>query len=141
MTDTDYVSYPLALALKKAGFDEPCNYGYSVKLRLESEVSFGEPKMVHSKDPKNYNDNRKGIEKGLQFCSAVPLWQAQKWLREKKNLSVEPYANIVAGFNYGIADLSSFAEEKGGSVGFNSYEQALSAGIEAALELIEKKGE
>lgn len=83
MNNEDYVSYELALKLKACGFDEPCDYGYSVKMRLEPEVSFGKPKTVHSKDPKNYNDNRKGIEKGLSFCSAPTLWQAQKWLREK----------------------------------------------------------
>lgn len=142
--EEDYVSYELAVALKAAGFDELCNYGYSVKMRLEPEVSFGEPKIVHSKDPKNYNDNRKGIEKGLSFCSAVPLWQAQKWLREKKHLSVEPYANIVANFNYNIADLESFADYKGHyegqGIGYESYECALAAGLFAALELI-KNGE
>ena len=63
MNPEDYVSYSLALALKKHGFDEPCHYGYSVKMRLEPEISFGEPKMVHGKTPKNYNDNRKGIAK------------------------------------------------------------------------------
>lgn len=140
MNDEDYVSYELALKLKACGFDEPCDYGYSVKMRLEPEVSFGEPKMVHSKAPKNYNDNRKGIEKGLSFCSAPLLYQAQKWLREKKHLSVEPYANIVANFNYNIADLESFADYKGQGIGYESYERALVAGISASLELI-KKGE
>lgn len=90
--ENDYCDYKLSLALKACGFDEPCNYGYSVKMRLEPEVSSGEPKMVHSKDPKNYNDNRKGIEKGLSFCSAVPLWHAQKWLREKKSIAI----NVIA---------------------------------------------
>lgn len=29
MTTEDYVSYPIALALKKAGFDEPCDHCYA----------------------------------------------------------------------------------------------------------------
>ncbi len=29
MNPEDYVSYPLALALKKAGFDEPCDHCYA----------------------------------------------------------------------------------------------------------------
>lgn len=86
MGANDYCSYELSLALKAVGFNVPCNYGYSVKMRLEPEVSFGEPKMVHSKDQKNYNDNRKGIEKGLSFCSVTTLWHAQKWLREVKGI-------------------------------------------------------
>jgi len=96
MNPEDYVSYPLALALKKAGFDEPCHYGYSVKMRLEPEISFGEPKMAHSKAPKNYNDNRKGIAKGLEFCSAPTLWQAQKWLRDKRKIDLELRVCAVA---------------------------------------------
>ncbi len=31
MNPEDYVSYPIALALKKAGLDEPCRYYYNPK--------------------------------------------------------------------------------------------------------------
>lgn len=138
METTDYCSYELSKALKSAGFDEPCNYGYSVKLRLEPEVSFGEPKMVHSKDPKNYNDNRKGIEKGLEFCSAVSLWQAQKWLREKKEIFVEVTSEALHDWDFFVMELDEDANVGvvRGSEIYPSYEQALSAGISAALELI-----
>lgn len=147
METTDYCSYELSKALKECGFDEPCNYGYSVKMHLEPEVSFGEPKMVHSKDPKNYNDNRKGIEKGLSFCSAVPLWQAQKWLREKKKIDVLVY-NCACGYLWEVSKanngtgLISFGEkgDDENSGCWTSYEAALSAGIASAMKLI-KKGE
>lgn len=153
MNPKDYCSYELSKALKECGFDEPCNYGYSVKVRLEPEVSFGEPKMVHSKDPKNYNDNRKGIEKGLSFCSAVPLWQAQKWLREKCGIHVDAcvfsdYSTDADGkvcdrwdfwgFDlYAVVGGKKMVDDDGE---YDSYEQALSEGIKSALELI-KKGE
>lgn len=39
MTDTDYVSYPLALALKKHGFDEPCDCYYCA-FDNETDVRF-----------------------------------------------------------------------------------------------------
>ena len=153
METTDYVSYPIALALKKAGFEWKCHYGYSVKLRLEPEPSFGELKMIHSKAPKNYNDNRKGIEKGLEFCSAVPLWQVQKWLREKwdwhidvfpaADCSLDADGQVCEEWNYWDFDIMHVistrkiveSEER-----YDSFEQALSAGIAAALELIEQKG-
>ena len=140
MNTEDYVPYPLALALKKAGFDEPCHYGYSVKMRLEPEISFGEPKMVHSKTPKNYNDNRKGIAKGLEFCSAVPLWQAQKWLREKWGLIILVGMTRIDDWFYSIYDKKGKCLKDDGTQR-DCYESALSAGIAAALELIEKKGE
>lgn len=147
----DFVSYDLALKLKACGFDEPCNYGYSVKMRLEPEVSFGEPKMVHSKDQKNYNDNRKGIEKGLSFCSAPTLYHAQKWLREKCGIHVDvcPYSDYSTdadgkicdrwdfwGFDlYAVVGGERMIDDDGE---YDSYECALSAGIASVLELIEK---
>ncbi|WP_289739400.1 hypothetical protein [Paramuribaculum intestinale] len=154
MNPEDYVSYPLALALKKHGFDEPCHYGYSVKMRLEPELSFGDPKMVHSKAPKNYNDNRKGIVKGLEFCSAVPLWQAQKWLRDRKGIAI----NVIAHgchekyregkYHWEEIHLPNSNEKGpqwvdwfiyGKHPLFDTYEEALSDGMLQMLELIEKK--
>lgn len=136
----DYVSYELAVKLKACGFDEPCNYGYSVKMCLEPEVSFGEPKMVHSKTPKNYNDNRKGIEKGLEFCCAVPLWLAQKWLRDRCGIHVYPTLESVNEVSYDCHIVHLRKEAFRVNKHYDSYELALSAGIAAALELI-KKGE
>lgn len=153
MNNEDYCSYELSKALKACGFDEPCNYGYSVKMRLEPEVSFGEPKMVHSKAPKNYNDNRKGIEKGLSFCSAVPLWQAHKWLREKWDLHIDVYpvadcsldadGNVCEEWNYWTYDIMHVISTRKiveDEEQYGSYEEALSEGIASVLELI-KKGE
>lgn len=149
--ENDYVSYKLALALKACGFDVPCNYGYSVKMRLEPEASFGEPKTVHSKDPKNYNDNRKGIEKGLSFCSAPTLWQAQKWLREEKGIDVLVW-NCACGYGWEIskADTQSRGttlmvyDDNGEDMDSGmwlTYENALSAGIAVALQLLDNQKE
>ena len=141
MNTTGYVSYPLALALKKHGFDEPCHYGYSVKMRLEPEVSFGEPKMVHSKAPKNYNDNRKGIEKGLSFCSAPTLWHAQKWLREKKGIAINVIAHDGGAYDYDIVFLPNAVDcdyPIDRATFSRTYEEALTEGIESVLKLIKK---
>ena len=139
MNNEDYCSYELSKALKACGFDGPCN------------------KWIASKSFSYYNedeccDHNAVIRKGWLISQkqkdrydqdALPylsLYHAQKWLREKHHLSVEPYANIVADFNYNITDLELFADYKGNGIGYKSYECALSAGISAALELI-KKGE
>ncbi len=129
MNPEGYVSYPLALALKKAGFDERCRHHYDIEDAPEG--CYWEGSSWHKK---NHNEDI------LKF-SAPSLWQAQKWLRDIKRLSIEPYANIAVAWNYNIADLDNFAENVGGEASFPSYESALSAGIAAALELIEKKGE
>ncbi len=145
METTDYVDYPTAVALKECGFDEPCNYGYSVKTRLEPELSFGSPKIVHSKTPKNFNDNRKGIEKGQQFCSAVPLWQAQKWLRGKKGIAINVIAHDGGAYDYDIVFLPNAVDcdyPIDRATFSRTYEEALSEGIASALDLLAgKEGE
>lgn len=130
METDDHCDYELSLALKVAGFDYPCYFYYTKKNAPDDCVW----QTTSEEAPVNYN---RRIYAG---CSKPLLYQAQKWLREKKHLSVEPYANIVANFNYNIADLESFADYKGQGIGYESYECALAAGISAALELI-KKGE
>lgn len=129
METTDYCNYELSKALKACGFDEPCDAFYLPPMKNRPEPFFSGRVKRSIKSESN----------AFHF-SAPTLWQAQKWLREKHRLSVEPYANICAGFNYNIADLESFADYKGQGVGYGCYEQALSSGIAAALELI-KKGE
>ena len=128
METTDYCDYELSLALKVAGFDYPCYFYYTKKNAPDDCVW----QTTSEEAPVDYN---RRIYAG---CSKPLLYQAQKWLREKKHLSVEPYANIVANFNYNIADLESFADYKGQGIGYESYECALAAGISAALELITK---
>ena len=130
METADYCDYELSLALKDAGFDYPCYFYYTKKNAPDDCVW----QTTSEEAPVDYN---RRIYAG---CSKPLLYHAQKWLREKKHLSVEPYANIVANFNYNIADLESFADSKGQGIGYESYECALAAGISAALELI-KKGE
>ena len=128
METADYCDYELSLALKDAGFDYPCYFYYTKKNAPDDCVW----QTTSEEAPVDYN---RRIYAG---CSKPLLYQAQKWLREKKHLSVEPYANIVANFNYNIADLESFADSKGQGIGYESYECALAAGISAALELITK---
>lgn len=125
MKTTDFCPYELSKKLKECGFDEPCSGKY----------------VDCPKDPTLFR--RMGYQAwNLEKDEVIApsLYEAQKWLREKKHLSVEPYANIVANFNYNIADLESFADSKGQGIGYESYECALAAGISASLELI-KKGE
>lgn len=127
METADYCDYELSKRLKDCGFDEPCDHLYNCHGNLNRYA-----------DTDRINRNTNGHH--TPSCSAPTLAHAQKWLREKKHLSVEPYANIVANFNYNIADLESFADSKGQGIGYESYECALAAGISASLELI-KKGE
>lgn len=131
METTDYCDYKLSLALKAAGFDEPCEYYYTSKGR-----------RVFNKNKPPYANNRFLDEIGNEICSAVPLYHAQKWLREK-GVAVSVQANEIQGELWYSADIittKGINELVDGGFDYMGYEAALSAGISAALELI-KKGE
>lgn len=94
------------------------------------------------------------MHKNSEYCTtmvaAPTLWQTQKWLREKGiHISVNPYMgydidadgalyNEYPSWGFELMDVASaeFMNDAGGN--HTSYESALSAGIAAALELIEK---
>lgn len=149
METTDYCSYELSKALKVAGFDEPCQTFYDVNRELGRAL-----------DPDNFNHLGETYQ-GEWFTgtiSAPTLAHAQKWLREKKGIVViaEPdwdseyycMADYLTGEWYFSVwkdgdrvhcNFDPNAEEERIWM-FDKYEQALSAGIAAALELI-KEGE
>lgn len=132
MNPEDYVSYPLALALKKHGFDWPCRHHYDIEDAPEG--CYWEGCSLHKK---NHNED-------IPKFSAPTLWQAQKWLREKKGIAVSVQASEIQGELWYSADIIStkgISELVNGGFDYINYESALSAGIAAALELIEKKGD
>ena len=133
-----YVSYEQAVALKRLGFAEKVNHGYLKKISIEPEVSVGDLKEVHSKDPKNYNDSRKGIAKGIEFYSAPRLDQAAAWVREEKGTYIEPRFQYESVFKTVIQSpkLQKYIvlENK-----FYSYEEALKYGLDVAIELLGKE--
>lgn len=144
----DYVGYELAIKLKECGFDEPCDrYWYGPYPNSdEMEMRKGETM--------DYNND----DWYIPHCSVPTLAHAQKWLREKWGIVViaepdwdsEDYcmADYLTGEWYfsvwkdGDRVRCNFDPnaEEGRIWMFEKYEQALSAGISAALELI-KKGE
>lgn len=141
MEMTDYVSYDLALKLKAAGFNEPCDHCYA-------KTSESQHEFIGMTTSRDYNKPRDGEPPFLSpICSAPALWHAQKWLREKKKIDVLVY-NCACGYLWEVSKATNgtgliLFDEKGddeNSGCWTSYEAALSAGIAAALELI-KGGE
>lgn len=125
----DFVSYELAVALKACGFDEPCDHYYCA-FDNETDVRFW---SIHPAQSHNGFTN----PDGKVIASAPTLWQAQKWLREKKGIVVVvmPFpCDYRPIYYWGLYDL------RGGNVGSHipsmreTYEQALSAGISEGLD-------
>ena len=138
----DFVSYEQAVKLRECGFDEPCNSYYDKTCSNDDEY-------WHTTRGEVYNWN--GLNSECQI-SAPTLWQAQKWLREVKK------AVVVVAPETDMADYNDIPRDfltgewcyeiwvngnthRYGMASYPSYEQALSAGIEMTLKLIEKKGE
>lgn len=124
METTDYCSYELSKALKAAGFDEPCIAQWACE-------PDGKPILVGSTAFVFSNAELKGRD-----VTAPLLFHAQKWLREKKHISVR-----VSYLPYHKAWFADWLNLDSGEFDdtdatFDSYEEALSEGIASVLELI-----
>lgn len=135
MSNEDYVSYEIAKRLKALGFDYPCYFYYT-----EEDAPDG--CVWHTTSEEAPIDYNRSIYAG---CSMPTLAQAQKWLREKKQWHVEVCINGCRNM-FGVelwemkanGDAFRLQHEDGHAMLYDTYESALSAGIEAALKLIEE---
>lgn len=128
-----YVTYDQAVKLKEFGFDAECNQYY---------LCDNNDTINHTNGAYNHNDN------GLAY-SAPRLDQAQAWLREVKEIDVLVF-NCSCGYGWeiskanpesrgtGIAIFDDEGEDENSGM-WLSYESALSAGIDKALELLTDK--
>lgn len=121
----EFVTLETAKLLKKKGFNEYC-------------------KIVTWEDSGRIAQSAFRTNKELpKLCCSLPTQSlAQKWLRETKNLHIEIYRN-ACGYGYAIVKANNGTwREDDDSRGpndsglWNTYEEALEAGIQEALKLI-----
>ena len=127
-----YVDLEVAKLLKEAGFDWECCYCYDAETKdflddNEGEFNFNEG-----------DDNN--------FYSASTLDVAQRWLREAKNISVDISSTRYSEWEYIIRKINQVNHNDNTifaltACRFYTYEEALEAGINKALEIILDKGE
>lgn len=125
MDNTDYCSYELAVKLKECGFGLECHHYYHGN------------KICEGCGNNNYNDIR-----GYPNCFSAPLlWEAQKWLREKKKMHCQVLLNGVRSmYFWQVRELVGNGRYADSTHQYDVYEDAMSDCTSAALELI-KKGE
>lgn len=130
MNKEDYVSYDLALALKAAGFDEPCEAFYLPPMKNRPEPFFsGRVKRSIKNETHAFH------------LSAPSLYHAQKWLREKKKMHCQVLLNGVRSmYFWQVREMIGNGRYADSAHQYDVYEDAMSDCISAALELI-KKGE
>lgn len=126
----DYCDYKLSLALKTCGFDEPCDH-YKVAI----------PDTLHEVWDKE--EQRYHLEEEYECYPKITLWQAQKWLREKRGIDICAWRSFSVNhsYHYQLVKDNNWENAIVQSVcAGRNYEQSLAGAIFAALKLI-KKGE
>ena len=159
MYQENYVSFDQAKRLKEFGFDWPVYQYYLINGLGDvilwfpegernpnnnddddiSAPTLDQDKSFHIGFYQNFNDNRDGLEMvngeiiRITYVSAPTLAQVQKWLRETKESEVIVIRLDDNVYNYTIyGEIGNVTTERT----FDTYEQALSAGIDKALELL-----
>lgn len=125
----ELVTLETAKLLKAAGFKEDVNSFYELVYKGGSGPEY---EIDESYDAQNYNTDVYSISAPTQSI-------AQKWLRETKSLHIE--ISYMYG-NYWIYDILTIPNHD--LVGlsdrpiahYNTYEEALEAGLQEALKLI-----
>lgn len=128
MDEKDFVPFETAKKLKAAGFDYPCYWYYTSENAPAGCHWVAYTGMLPTK---NTTENSN--------YSKPELYQAQKWLREVKGIAVNVIAHDGGKYDYDIVFLPNSADYGGllnRSPWCSTYEEALSEGIDDALELI-----
>ena len=127
----ELVTLETAKLLKATGFKEDVSSFYELVYKGGSGPEY---EIDESYDAQNYNTDVHSISAPTQSI-------AQKWLRETKNLHITIY-NSASGYTYDIskADMGTvlycFPEGPNDGGNWDTYEEALEAGIIKALKLI-----
>lgn len=127
---TEYVSFEQATELKSLGCDIVSDYMYIV---IDSKRFFITSSEYYDACLNKFTN---------EYYYAPILSQVQKWLREKKNLSVEVYSSLGKSDDWEwdsfVKNLNEtvFDEVEDSSISHKTYEEALSLGINKAIQLL-----
>lgn len=125
--EEDYVSYELAKKLRECGFNKPCDNYYDCYSNLK-----------HYAPTDIVNRNTNGHHR--PSCSAPTLWQAWKWLKEVKNINTEVHFDVenreMVNYDWSLFWVSPFELIDNADDSYQSYEEALEAGMMRAVEML-----
>ena len=139
LTEKDYCDYETCVALKELGFNQ---YTTLRTYAGEGGVWLGElpnPEPDYKEGDLIALHHTYGIPSDGIEIAAPSLYEAQKWLREEKNISVFPERNSF-GWYCGLHRFENNVERI--SYPFDevsSYEEALLEGIKEAVKLLKEE--
>ena len=129
----DFVTFEQAKALKELGFDWKCNHYYNVITKeFRENYNYYSPEDAFE-NPSSYDNHNND-----PHCVSVPtLAQAQKWLREEKQiyLFIDMGVNSNRQYYWYITDSEGNSRKVSFSP-FDSFEEALTSGIDKAIEIL-----
>ena len=118
----EFVTYEQAVKLKELGFDWKCDYWYYNVTKCQVSV--------HGSDCFDFDNMTK----------SPTLAQVQKWLREVKKILI---LIDIRGINEKVFHWKIFNSDifwtYSSDVNFDTYEEALSVGIDKTLEILKEK--
>jgi hypothetical protein len=85
--------------------------------------------------PRYHYDNGGELDKILRM---VTLYNAQKWLREEKQIEIVVHSFDYVGEPY-FADIHMYREVRCACSYADSYEEALSEGVRVAVKILKEK--
>ncbi len=125
MKTENHVSYEQAIKLKELGYDEQCRAFYWTADGQLKETD----QKVHANNPNC-----------TTMVAAPHVWDVMRWLREKQKLHIQVRVNgIRSMFWFEIWELKSNGYVSVHNPLHDTFESALSAGIDKALELLIKE--
>ena len=148
LTEKDYCDYETCVALKELGYNEKSNWWFNKFLNEDS----GQMELVHICDnPAHLNYDSWGIVP-RDFVIRPSLYEAHKWLREKKRICVE-ITCCASGYVWELCKAYHKDWFSGGTTiydnaidamlkdcgRYGSYEEALLEGIKSAIKLLKEE--
>ena len=135
LTEKDYCDYDTCVALKKLGYKEKTLAYYT----SEGIFNWRRAYIYDVAIPDLAKSSNSNKELRKHVLDAVSLYEAQKWLREEKDVFIEVIHTNLLGKDYFNVHLSNTDCAFESIFGKSSYEEALSEGIKGAVKILKDK--
>ena len=132
LTEKDYCDYESSVALKELGYVGICDAYY--ELTGNEDYNRDSFELLYTRDFIHPDD--------IDRVAAPLLYQAQKWMREEKDMNVYVKAFNGEGWYYVIQNYKGariYPPLTRILVLCHSYEEALSEGIKKAVKILKEK--
>ena len=139
LTNKDYCDYETCVALKELGYKVPTSAYYMPNNNKLIFVSNSLRGGYVIDCFRSHNSFRKEVMTS-DYIDAPTMWEAQKWLREEKNIDVLPRRGYINRQSYQVAIYINYNRSivvfNNDGKDYNSLEEALSEGIKSAVKIL-----